>query len=83
MEKDDVDAPEGNANLGAAVSANPLSFAPMFGRSFGNGVQYCGTKSAAGSNSLHGNHRSENIFRDHTGISGPGTLTSENASLNL
>ena len=28
-------------------------------------------------------HRSENIFRDHTGISGPGTLTSENASLNL
>lgn len=42
LEKDDVDAPEGNANLGVAVSANPLSFAPMLGRSFGNGVQYCG-----------------------------------------
>ena len=45
-EKDDVDAPEGNANLGVALSADPLSFAPMFGRSFGNGVQYCGKQSA-------------------------------------
>lgn len=45
-EKDDVDAPEGNANLGVVLSADPLSFAPMFGRSFGNGVQYCVKQSA-------------------------------------
>ena len=45
-ENEDVEAPEGNANLGTGVSANPLSFIPMFGRSFGNGVQYCKSQSA-------------------------------------
>lgn len=45
-EKEEDPSPFGSVSLGATgASAEPCSFMPIFGRSFGKGVQYSGNAS--------------------------------------